>query len=126
MIDPAVATAIVISFLFVFGLCLPVLNKLAPEYVSYRWCVVVVILALLIGVVVDFSELSDEARGYVVLGGLIIAGGYIVLRTLEKALANGWLHGVRVEAKKGDASLSVSSGEHEAEKPGEPEDKQTS
>ncbi len=117
MIDPAVATAIIIGFLFVFGLCLPVLNKLAPEYVSYRWCVVVVILALLIGVVVDFSELSDEARGYVVLGGLIIAGGYIVLRTLEKALANGWLHGVRLDVRKGDASATVSADPKDPPKP---------
>ena len=109
MIDPAVATAIIIGFLVVFGLCLPVLNKLAPEYVSYRWCVVVVVLALLIGVIVDFAELSDEIREDMILGALIIAGGYVALRTIEKALANGWLRGVRLDVRKGDASATVSA-----------------
>lgn len=124
MVDPSVATVIVIGFLGVFGLILPILNHVAPKYVSYRWCVVVAVLAMGLGVVVNFSGLSGETRHIVILGALIIAGGYVFLRTIEKALANGWLRGVRVEAKKGDTSLSLSSGEHEAEKPGEPSDKQ--
>ena len=123
MIDPAIATAIIISFLVVFGLIVPVLNHIAPRYVSYRWCVVVVALALLIGVVVNFSGLSDDARRAVIIGGLIIAGGYIVLRTVEKALVNGWLRGLRLDARKGDASISLSSGEHEAEKADDPPDR---
>jgi hypothetical protein len=39
----------------------------------------------------------------------VICGAYIVLRTLEKALANGWLRGASIEAKKGDISVKVSS-----------------
>lgn len=117
MVEPSVASAIIIGFLGVFGLILPILNHAAPKYVSYRWCVVVAALSMALGVVVNFSGLSEETRRLVILGALIIAGGYVFLRTIEKALANGWLRGVRVEAKKGDASLSVSSGEHAAEKP---------
>lgn len=109
MVDPSVATVIVIGFLGVFGLILPVLNHVAPKYVSYRWCVVVAVLAMGLGVVVNFSGLSEETRRIVILGALIIAGGYIALRTVEKALANGWLRGVRLDVRKGDASASVSS-----------------
>lgn len=109
MISPTAATAIVISFLIVFGVVLPIFNRKLPKFVSYRWCVVVVILALLIGAVLDFDALSDEVRYALIVGALVISGGYILLRTVEKALANGWLRGIRLDVRKGDASASLSS-----------------
>lgn len=109
MISPIAATVIVISFLVVFGVVLPIFNRKLPKFVSYRWCVIVVILALLIGAVLDFGELSDEVRYALVIGALVIAGGYILLRTVEKALANGWLRGMRLDVRKGDASASISA-----------------
>ena len=109
MINPTWATAIILTFILLFGVIVPIINRKAPKYISYRWCVVVVALALLIGVVVDFGELSGDVRMAVVVGGLIIAGVYVVLRTIEKALANGWLRGASIEAKKGDISVKVSS-----------------
>lgn len=109
MISPIAATAIVISFLVVFGVILPIFNRKLPKFVSYRWCVIVVVLALLIGAVLDFGELSDDVRYALVVGALVIAGGYILLRTFEKALANGWLRGMRLDVRKGDASASLSS-----------------
>lgn len=113
MISPELATAIVIVFILLFGVAVPVLNRKAPKYISYRWCVVVVLLALLIGVVVDFGDLSDAARQAVIVGALVVAGVYVILRTLEKALANGWLRGATIEAKKGDISVTVSSKDKE-------------
>lgn len=109
MINPTWATAIILAFILLFGVIVPIINRKAPKYISYRWCVVVVALALLIGVVVDFGELSGDVRMAVVVGGMIIAGVYVVLRTIEKALANGWLRGASIEAKKGDISVKVSS-----------------
>lgn len=109
MISAHIATIIVLAFIVIFGVGVPILDKRVPKYISYRWCVVVVVLALLIGVVVDFGELPQDIRRAVVIGGLVIAGAYIVLRTVEKALANGWLRGAKIEAKKGDISVSVSS-----------------
>lgn len=109
MISAHIATIIVLAFIIIFGVGVPILDKRVPKYISYRWCVVVVVLALLIGVVVDFGELPQDIRRAVVIGGLVIAGAYIVLRTIEKALANGWLRGAKIEAKKGDISVSVSS-----------------
>lgn len=109
MIDPIVATCIIVGFILIFGVGVPILDKKVPKYISYRWCVIVVALALLIGAVIDFDVLSDEARKIVLVGGLVIAGVYVVLRTLEKVLANGWLKGASIEATKGDISVKLSS-----------------
>lgn len=111
MLSPNIATIIIVSFLVVFGIIMPILNRKLPKFISYRWSVIVVILALLIGAVLDFGELSDEVRYALVVGALVIAGGYILLRTVEKALANGWLRGMRLDVRKGDASASLSSGD---------------
>lgn len=107
MINPSPAVIIIVLFILLFGVAVPILNKKAPKYISYRWCVVVVLLALLIGVVIDFGELNDAARQIVLVGGLVVSGVYVVLRTIEKALANGWLNGAQIEAKKGDISVKV-------------------
>lgn len=107
MIKPEWATAIIIIFILLFGVGVPILNRKAPKYISYRWCVVVVVLALLIGAVIDFSVLSDDARKVVLIGGLLIAGVYVALRTIEKVLANGWLKGASIEAQKGDAKVVI-------------------
>lgn len=105
MLSPNVATIIIVSFLVVFGIVMPILNRKLPKFISYRWSVIVVILALLIGAVLDFDALSENVRYALIVGSLVIAGGYILLRTVEKALANGWLRGAEIEAEKGDIKL---------------------
>ena len=115
MINPAFATAIIISFIIMFGVGVPILNRKAPKYVSYRWCVVVVLLALIIGVVIDFATLSDGVRKIVLVGGIVVSGVYVLLRTIEKALANGWLSGAQIEAKKGDIEVKISGREKEGQ-----------
>lgn len=122
MIDAIPATLILLSFIAAFGILVPVLNIKAPKVISYRWCVVVVALSLLIGAVVDFRELSDEARRVILVGGLVIAGAYVVLRTIEKALANGWLRGARIEASKGDLRVSLKSDDDKQQTEREHED----
>lgn len=109
MLSPNIATIIIVSFLVVFGIIMPILNRKLPKFISYRWSVIVVILALLIGAVLDFGALSDNVRYALIVGALVIAGGYILLRTIEKALANGWLRGMRLDVRKGDASASISA-----------------
>lgn len=116
MISPLSATIIMVTFILIFGVGVPILNKKVPKYISYRWCVIVVALALLIGAVIDFEVLSDEARKIVLVGGLVIAGVYVVLRTIEKVLANGWLKGASIEATKGDISVKLSSEAKDGEK----------
>lgn len=109
MISPIWATIIIIAFILIFGVGVPILNRKAPKYISYRWCVIVVVLACLIGVIVDFEVLSDEARKVVLVGGLVIAGVYVLLRTIEKVLANGWLRGATIEVKKGDIEAKMTA-----------------
>ena len=109
MISPVAATIILVVFILLFGVGVPILNKTAPKYISYRWCVIVVALALLIGAVIDFEVLSDDARKIVLIGGLVIAGVYVFLRTIEKVLANGWLNGASIEIEKGDIKAKVHS-----------------
>lgn len=116
MISPLSATIIMVTFILIFGVGVPILNKKVPKYISYRWCVIVVALALLIGAVIDFEVLSDEARKIVLVGGLVISGVYVILRTIEKVLANGWLKGASIEATKGDISVKLSSEAKDGEK----------
>lgn len=111
MLSPETATIIIVAFLVVFGIIMPILNKKLPKFISYRWSVIVVILALLIGAVLDFDALSEQVRYGLIVGGLVIAGGYILLRTVEKALANGWLRGAEIEAEKGDIKVKGRFGE---------------
>lgn len=115
MISPTVATIVVISFILTFGVIVPILDKKIPKYISYRWCVIVVVLSLLVGAVIDFEVLSDDARHVILVGGLVISGVYVLLRTLEKVLANGWLRGAQIEAQKGDIKVKVSSTEKQNE-----------
>lgn len=121
MITPEYATIIVVAFILIFGVGVPILNRKAPKYISYRWCVIVVVLALLIGAVIDFDVLTDEARKVILVGGLVIGGLYILLRTIEKVLANGWLKGATIEAKKGDIEVKLTSDKDTENKEGKGE-----
>lgn len=120
MIDPVFATIVILAFILIFGIGVPILNNIKPKYVSYRWCVVVVIMALLIGAVINFKDMADDIRASMLVGGLVIVGGYVLLRTAEKVLANGWLSGARIEVKKGDLSATISSESNTKQEGGEP------
>lgn len=112
MIHPYDATIILLVFIVVCGFILPVLNWKMKDAISYRWTIVVVVAALLIGAVIDFSELDSDSRHIVILGGLIITGAYVLLRTVEKMSANGWSifgnRDVKAQIKKGDVTASLS------------------
>lgn len=75
MIPAAACTAIVIAFILIFGVIIPILNKKIPDYVSYRWCVVVVVLSLAVGVTIDFGELSESSRGTILTGARYLPAG---------------------------------------------------
>lgn len=111
MLGPNISATILVVFILLFGVVLPVLNIKFKDFVSYRWCVLVVVLALLIGATTDFAGLPDDSRHVILVGGLVIAGGYVLLRTVEKILANGWLKGSRIELRKGDAEAVIASDE---------------
>ena len=50
----------------------------------------------MVAVVINFKELADETRNIIVSGGLIVVGGFLILKTVEKILYNGWLKGLNL------------------------------
>lgn len=116
MIEPSFATIIILVFIAVFGLGLPLFERIPffRNIVSYRWAVMVVLLAVMLGCILDFSHLNDQARLYTIVGVLVISAVYIVLRSVEKAFAKGWTLGVdRIRLEKGDAKAEVVLSEDE-------------
>ena len=93
MIDPTIATEIMVAFLIVMGIIIPVCGVIPKlrEIISYRYLVVVVFLALSLAVIVDFSEVDTSIKSAVIVGTAILSGLFIILRSIEKAFYNGWL-----------------------------------
>lgn len=111
MIDPSMATLILVGFLIIWGIVIPVAGVIqrVKEAISYRYMVLVVFLAAAIGVIVNFAGLSDAVRQIVIIAAAILTGLFIVLRSVEKALHNRWIGTQRIEAKfeKGDIKAGV-------------------
>ena len=105
MISATAATIIISIFIALFGIILPILDRLpgVGKCVSFRWAVVVTLLAILLGCVLDFGHLDETARHMIIVGVVIICGIYVVVRSAEKWLANGWSLGInRLHVEKGD------------------------
>lgn len=112
MIDSYTATSVIVGFLVIFGVLLPILDKIPKirDIVSFRWTVVVIYSALSIGVIIDFAHLDTSVRFSVVIGGIVLSAIFLIVRSIEKAALNDWhLPRTRASVKKGDiqAELSV-------------------
>lgn len=111
MLSPSI-TLVALSVLCVLLLLvIPILDsvpKLA-KFISLRWVCVAIPLLLMTAVVLDCSHLAESTRNYLVIGGLILTGVFILVRTIEKVLFNGWLKGVnlKTQVKKGDITFSA-------------------
>jgi hypothetical protein len=105
MVTPTIAAAVIVAFIIVFGIGIPALEQI-PKLkgaISYRWAVMVTLMAVMLGCVLDFSHINDQTRLYVLVGITIICALFILLRSAEKVLANGWHLGIdRVTISKGD------------------------
>lgn len=114
MIDSYTATSIVVSFLIVFGLIIPILDRIpkVKDFISFRWILVVVYSAMCLGVIIDFEHLDTSVRLAVVVGGIVLSSLFLLVRSIEKAAVNKWkFPRVRGKVQKGNISgeLSVSS-----------------
>lgn len=110
MIDAYLAAFIMITFMVIFGVVLPIMDKSKKfgKFVSLRFAVLVVFLSLAVGVVLDFSHLENNIRLVIIAGSLIIGGIFILIRTWEKAASKGWSLGIKkIELSKGDAKATV-------------------
>ena len=87
-------TLILIAFLLII---VPLIERIPKigECISHRWIVVTVTTTLMVAVVINFEHLDNGVRGSIIIGGFIVSIMYILLRSLEKALAKGWSFGVK-------------------------------
>ena len=96
-VDAYLATWIAISLIAFLLIIVPLLERIPKlgECISHRWIVVTVTTTLMVAVVINFDHLDDGVRGSIIIGGFIVGITYILLRSLEKALAKGWSFGVK-------------------------------
>ena len=117
MTDPILAIIILCALITILIVLVPILDAIPAltRFVSFRWVCVSIVLVLVVGVIIDFKELSDSTRDLTITGGMIIVGGFLLPRTLEKILYNGWLKGVNLKGSiekgelKGNVEISSDS-----------------
>ena len=111
MANTTLALSVLAGLALILALVIPLLNAIPKlsSFISLRWSCVSVILLVMVGVVIDFEPLADTTRDIALKGGLIIVAAFIILRTIEKVLANGWLKGMNIKGTvtKGDIVATV-------------------
>lgn len=111
MANTTLALSVLAGLALILALIIPLLNAIPKlsSFISLRWSCVSVILLIMVGVVIDFEPLADTTRDIALKGGLIIVAAFIILRTVEKILSNGWLNKVNVKGtiQKGDIVATV-------------------
>lgn len=107
MISANLATWIIIGVAVFLMIVIPILDgsKRFGKYISLRYTLVVVILSMMLGCILDFSHLSETSRNIVLYGGIIIAGIFIIVRTLDKIKLGG--KHIEISAEKGDAKITT-------------------
>lgn len=107
MISANLATWIIIGVAVFLMIIIPILDgsKRFGKYISLRYTLVVVILSMMLGCILDFSHLSEASRNIVLYGGIIIAGLFVVVRSLEKCKLGSKT--IEVTARKGDAEITT-------------------
>lgn len=111
MIDSNLATIVLIGFLLVFGIIIPILDKIpfVRSFISFRWLIIVIYSSMALGAIIDFDHLDDSVRFVVVLGGILLSALLVIIRSLEKAAINEWhLPHTRAKISKGDVEASLS------------------
>ena len=96
-VDAYLATWIAIALIAFLLIIVPLIERIPKigECISHRWIVVTVTTTLMVAVVINFEHLDNGVRGSIIIGGFIVGITYILLRSLEKALAKGWSFGVK-------------------------------
>lgn len=130
MITSHLAIWIMAGLALLLAIVIPILNatKHLSDFISFRWTCVAIILLIMVGVVIDFDHLADDTRNIVLMGGIILVGLYLVLRTGEKVLFNGWLKGINLKGtiQKGDlkATAEIKHTEDDTKKEDDVENKE--
>ena len=125
-VDAYMATWITVSLIAFLLIIVPLIERIPKigECISRRWMVVTVAITLMVAVVINFEHLDNGVRGSIIIGGFIVSIMYILLRSLEKALAKGWSFGVkRIEGdwehKRVEVEIDPAPPQKPEEKPAE-------
>jgi hypothetical protein len=107
MLEPNSATAILLIACVLLLVVVPIMDgsKRFGKYISLRYTLVAVALIMSLGCILDFSHLADHSRDIVLLGGLILVGIFIILRSCEKMKLGGKT--IELSAGKGDAKITA-------------------
>lgn len=86
MLEPNLATMILLGVCVLLLVVIPMLDGSTrfARYISLRYTLVSVVLIMALGCILDFSHLSDQSRNIVLLGGIILVGVFVIVRSLEK------------------------------------------
>lgn len=86
MLEPNLATMILLVVCVLLLVVIPMLDGSTrfAKYISLRYTLVSVTLIMALGCILDFSHLADQSRNIVLLGGIILVGIFVIVRSLEK------------------------------------------
>ena len=107
MIEPSFATLIILTMGILLMFVIPLLDssKRFGKYISLRYTLVVVTTLMALGCVLDFSHLAESSRNITIMGGLILVGVFVAMRSLEKLKLGSKT--IEVTARKGDAEITT-------------------
>ena len=113
MVAPNLAVIVAGVLILIFAIALPMLDSIKrfSDTISTRWSILVIFLALGVGCVIDFKELSDENRHLVLFGCLLMSVLYVVFISLEKWLSKGWIGRAGITLKKGESVIHMGLGD---------------
>lgn len=100
------ATTVILAFLLVFGVFVPIVGAIPKvrEIISLRYITLIVWLACMVGIIVNFSNLSDSVKLAVVVSTAIMSGLFILVRSYEKV---SWNKDLKASVSKGDAKAEL-------------------
>ena len=107
MLTPEMSAIILLIVSVVLLIVIPLLDGSTrfARYVSLRYTLVTVALIMSLGCVLDFSHLNDSSRNIALMGGLILVGIFVAVRSLEKLKIGNKI--IEVSAEMGDKKLTT-------------------
>jgi hypothetical protein len=86
MLTPEIAAIILLVVSAILLIVIPMLDgsEKFSKFISLRYTLVAVALIMALGCILDFSHLTESSRNIVLMGGLILVGIFVVVRSLEK------------------------------------------
>lgn len=107
MLTPTVAAIILLVACIVLLIVIPMLDgsEKFHKFISLRYTLVALTLIMALGCILDFSHLSESSRNIVLMGGMVLVGLFVLVRSLEKMKLGKKT--IDVSAAKGDIKLSA-------------------